>query len=179
MATESSGSGVVDILLKRGVITRQKLEMVSSQESGPIEKRLVQGQLVSQDDMILAIAEYVRMPPIKLTHFIPDASLLDLQSKENWERTRTFPVWKNGKTLLIALADPFDIHVLENLRVATSLTIVPLLAAEKEINDLLGRATSASSSSGGQNLDLEDVMKSGDGEIEVDSAKESHEESLE
>ena len=178
METESSGSGVVDILLKRGAITREKLVMVSSQESGPIEKRLVQSQTVSQDDMTLAVAEYVRMPPIKLTHFLPDTSLLELQPKENWERTRTFPLWKSGKTLLIALADPFDIHLIENLRMTTSLTIMPMLAAEKEINDLLGRATS-SSSADGQNLDLEDVMKAGEGEIELDSAKEGREESLE
>ena len=178
METESSGSGVVDILLKRGAITREKLVMVSSQESGPIEKRLVQSQTVSQDDMTLAVAEYVRMPPIKLTHFLPDTSLLELQPKENWERTHTFPIWKSGKTLLVALADPFDIHLIENLRMTTSLTIMPMLAAEKEINDLLGRATS-SSSADGQNLDLEDVMKAGEGEIELDSAKEGREESLE
>ena len=179
MATESSGSGVVDILLKRGIITREKLDTVSTQESGPVEKRLVQGQLVSQDDMTLAVAEYVRMAPIKLAHFVPDTSLLDLQPKENWERTHTFPIWKSGKTLLVALSDPFDVHVVENLHITTSLTIVTLVAAEKEINDLLGRATSANAAAGGQNLDLEDVMKTGDGEIEVDSAKEGREESLE
>ncbi|MEI8243928.1 MAG: hypothetical protein WCI17_11715, partial [bacterium] len=179
METESTGSGVVDILLKRGAITREKLDTVSSQESGPIEKRLMNSQLVSQDDMTLAVAEYVRMPPIKLAHFIADPSLLELQPKENWDRSHTFPVWKSGKTLLVALADPFDIHLIENLRMATSLTIVPLVAAEKEINDLLGRATSANAAAGGQNLDLEDVMKTGEGEIEVDSSKEGHEESLE
>ena len=179
MATESSGRGVVDILLKRGIITREKLDTVSTQESGPVEKRLVQGQLVSQDDMTLAVAEYVRMAPIKLAHFVPDTSLLDLQPKENWERTHTFPIWKSGKMLLVALSDPFDVHVVENLHITTSLTIVTLVAAEKEINDLLGRATSANAAAGGQNLDLEDVMKTGDGEIEVDSAKEGREESLE
>ena len=178
MEIESSGSGVVDILLKRGILTREKLDMVAS-ESGPIEKRLVQSQMVGQDDMTLAVAEYVRMPPIKLAHFIPDVNLLELQPKENWARSHTFPVWKNGKTLLVALADPFDIHLVENLRMATSLTIIPLLAAEKEINDLLGRANSASASADGQNLDLEDVMKTGEGEIELDSAKEGREESLE
>jgi len=179
METESTGSGVVDILIQRGAITREKLATVSTQDPGPIEKRLLQSQLVSQDDMTLAVAEYVRMPPIKLAHFAADASLLELQPKEIWERTRAFPVWKNGKTLLVALADPFDIHLIENLRMTTSLTIVPMVAAEKEINDLLGRATSATASANGQNLDLEDIMKTGDGEIEVDNARDAPEESLE
>jgi type IV pilus assembly protein PilB len=179
MANESSGSGVVDILLQRGVITREKLETVAAQDTGPIEKRLLQSQLVSQDDMTLAIAEFVRMPPIKLTHFLPDPTLLELQPREIWERTRAFPVGKNGRNLLVALADPFDIHIIENLRMTTSLMVIPLVAAEKEINDLLGRATSANAAASSQNLDLEDVMKTGDGEIEVDSAKEGSEESLE
>jgi len=178
MDTESTGSGVVDILLKRGVLTREKLGLISS-DSGPIEKRLVQSQLVSQDDMTLAVAAYVQLPPIKLAHFTPDTSLLDLQPRENWERAHTFPVWKNGKTLLVALADPFDIHLIDNLRMTTSLTIVPLVAAEKEINDLLGRVNAASAATTGQNLDLEDVMKTGEGEIEVDKSRDGHEESLE
>jgi type IV pilus assembly protein PilB len=180
MEMESSGSGVVDILLKRGVLARDKLDaLVAQQESGPIEKRLLQGQLVSVDDMTLAVAEYVQMPPIKLTHFSPDPSLLDLQPKEAWERACVFPIAKTGKTLLVALSDPFDIHLVENLRMATSLTVVPMVAAEKEINDLLGRASSASAAAGSQNLDMEDVMKTTDGDIEVDSAKEGSEESLE
>jgi type IV pilus assembly protein PilB len=179
MANESSGSGVVDILLQRGVITREKLETVASQDSGPIEKRLLHSQLVSQDDMTLAVAEYVRMPPIKLAHFTPDPALLELQPREVWERTRAFPVGKSGKNLLVALADPFDVHIIENLRMTTSLMVIPLVAAEKEINDLLGRATAANAAASSQNLDLEDVMKGGDGEIEVDSAKEGREESLE
>jgi type IV pilus assembly protein PilB len=179
MVNESSGSSVVDILLQRGVLTREKLETVA-QESGPIERRLLQSQLVSQDDMTLAMAEFVRMPPIKLTHFLADPALIELQPREQWERTRTFPVGKSGKNLLVALADPFDIHIIENLRIATGLVVIPLVAAEKEINDLLGRATTANAAASSQNLDLEDVMKSGDGEIEVDSAKEgTGEESLE
>ena len=130
MAAESTGSGVVDILVQRGVITREMLARVSSQETGPIEKRLLQSQMVSQDDMTLAMAEYVRMPPIKLAHFVADHNLLELQPKDAWEHTRSFPMWKNGKTLLVALADPFDIHLIENLRMLTGMTIVPMVAAE-------------------------------------------------
>jgi type IV pilus assembly protein PilB len=176
MTNESTGSGVVDILLRRGAITREKLATLPV-EGGAIEKRLSQAQLVSPDDMTLAVAEYVRMPPIKLTHFTSDPALLDLQPKENWGRTRAFPIAKNGKSLLVALADPFDIHLIENIQMATGLQIVPLVAAEKEINDLLGRASTTAS--GSQNLDMEDVMKTSDGDIEVDHGKEDKEESLE
>jgi len=176
---ESTGSGVVDILIQRGAITREKLATAPTQESGPIEKRLLAGQLITQDDLTLATAEYVRLPPIKLAHFVADTALLDLQPKESWEHTHSFPLWKNGRSLLVALADPFDIHLVENLRMSTGLDVIPLVAAEKEINDLLGRATATTAAAGGQDLDLEDVMKMGDGEIEVDHAKEAPEESIE
>ena len=78
MATESTGSGVVDILIQRGAITREKLAMVSSQESGPIEKRLVQSQLVSQDDMTLA-CEYTINPtmPVNDSDYLPGGPLHD------------------------------------------------------------------------------------------------------
>ena len=176
MANESTGSGVVDILLRRGAITREKLATLPT-EGGAIEKRLAQAQLVTQDDMTLAVAEYVRLPPIKLAHFVSDPALIELQPKENWARTRSFPLAKNGKSLLLALADPFDIHLVENIQMVTGLQIVPLVASEREINDLLGRATTADSST--QNLDMEDVMKTSDGEIEVGHASETAEESLE
>ena len=182
MAHETSGSGIVDILLRRGVLTQDRLAMLSSGETAPVEKRLVQGQLVSQDDMTLAVAEYVHLPPIKLQHFFADAALLSLQTKEMWERTHTIPVGRHGQTLQVALSDPFDVQIIESLHLATGLTIVPLVAAEKEILDLLGRATAANAAAAAnsQNLDLEDVMKTSDSEIEVgrDSEKAA-EESLE
>lgn len=179
MEQASTGSGVVDILLRRGVLTRDMLGNLGGNDSIPLEKRVSQAHLVSADDMTLAVAEFVGMPPIKLAHFSPDTSLLDLQSKEDWERSRAFPLSRTGKTLLVALADPFDTHVLDNLHLNTGMQIVPLVAGDKEIGDLLTRAT-ASTAPIKDNLDLEDVMKSSEDSIEVDHAKASPaEESLE
>jgi type IV pilus assembly protein PilB len=181
MANEATGSGgVVEILLRRGVLKRETLDQVSAAaDTTPVEKRLVLGKFVSAEDMALAIAEYVRLPPIKLAHFAPDPALLELQSKEDWARSSSFPLAKMGKTLLVALADPFDVHVVENLQLSTGLTVIPLVAAEKEISDLLGRASTAAAAGASKDLDLEDVMKS-DGEIEVEEKSENkNEESLE
>jgi type IV pilus assembly protein PilB len=179
----TTGSGVVDILLRRGAVTREALAMLPGSEAVPIERRLMQSQTVSADDLTLAIAEFVGLPPIKLTHFAHDAALLDLQPKEQWERTRTFPLAKSGRVLTVALADPFDVHVVENLGVATGLQVVAFVAPEKEIAEMLGRATTgaAMAAAGSGDLDLEDVMRAGDGDIQVDhdSEKRKDEESLE
>jgi type IV pilus assembly protein PilB len=147
MANEATGSGgVVEILLRRGILKRETLDQVSAAtDTTPVEKRLVLGKFVSAEDMALAIAEYVRLPPIKLAHFTPDTTLLELQSKEDWARSSSFPLAKMGKTLLVALADPFDVHVVENLQLSTGLTVIPLVAAEKEISELLGRASTVRS----------------------------------
>jgi len=84
------------------------------------------------------------------------------------------PLMQVGRTLVVALGDPFDIMAIDELHGLTGLDITPLVAPEREVQDTLGRIVSAEV----QGLDLEDVMRGPDSEVEV-GREEQQEQSLE
>ncbi len=176
MAKPVQGNRIVDILLRRGVLGLEQLEQ-AREAAGTmrIEKFLIQNQLVPAAEVTLAVSEYLRMPPITLQHFTPDPRLLDLLPNEAWQRLKAFPITKVGTTLLVALGDPFDMLGIDELHSQLGLQVVSLVAGEREVLDLLSRLSSAS---GPQDVQIEDILKTSDGDVEVGRDEQS-EESLE
>ncbi len=139
-----------------------------------LEKYLVSNRLVSPDEMTLALSEYVQMPPVSLAHFTLNHELIERVPRDTLTKHMAIPLGRVGKTLTVALGDPFDIMALDELHAVTGLEIVPLVASEKDVQEALGRLAAQDN----LGLDLEDVMRTSDSEVEVDHAQDS-EESLE
>ncbi len=153
------------ILLRRGAITPEALaesEADAQQLGVRLEKFLAEKQRVPPAEMALALAEYLQMPPMALAHFTLNKMLLDKVPQEVMNRRRVVPVARVGQALTVALADPFDLMVLDELAASTGLRIVPLVAPETEIQMVLDRLTAEASSG----LDLEELMKD-EGEVQV------------
>jgi type IV pilus assembly protein PilB len=166
---------IAEILLLRKAITPEQLAAALADCGDvPIEKHLAQNALVSLETIALAIADYLGLTPIALGHFTPDPALLDLLEAEAWLRYKALPISKCHQTLVVALADPFDLQTLDDLHALSGLAITPLVAVEKEIIEHLGKTTAASS----QNLDLAEVMQV-DGVSDVEIGHEEQDESLE
>ncbi len=165
MDTATLGDKVIDILVKRRAINPEIVQEVkeSANASGTrLEKMLVQKNLVAGVDMALALAEYLNMPPITLAHFTPEAGLLDLVPRETLSRHMMVPIAKTGNLLTVALGDPFDVVGLEEVHAMAGLEVVPVVAPEKEVMDLLQRFTKEPTQG------LEDILKDvSDGDVEV------------
>jgi type IV pilus assembly protein PilB len=102
------------------------------------------------------------MPPIELSHFNPDGTLLDLVPKETMARHMVVPVARSQNMLTMALGDPFDVMAIDEVHALTGLDVVPVVAPEKEIAELLQKFTQDAAAG------LEDILKDvGEGDIEV------------
>lgn len=129
-----------------------------------LEKYLVDNKLVPGANMTLALAEYLGMTPIALSHFTPDAELMATLPKDLMLKHSLLPISKLGTCMTVALGDPFDIVAVEELRFLFSgLEIVPLVASEAEIQLLLAKILADK----GTDFKMEDIMKTPDGEVEI------------
>ena len=167
MVSKGSSSQINTILLKHNAIQPDKLEeaaKAAKADGKRLEKFLVENDLVSQTDMTLAISEYLRMPPITLAHFTPDTQLMELIPRETLAKRLALPIARVGKSLTVALGDPFDIVALDELHVLTGLDITPLVASEQEIADALGKSSSTDSTAG---VDIEDILREADDDLEI------------
>jgi len=144
METETSSNRLYEIFVRRRVAkedvlrdARQEAETMGLR----LEKVLVEKNLVSPTDMVLALSEYLNMPPITLGHFTPDPPLLDLAPREVLTRHHMLPLHRCGRMLTMAMGDPFDVIGLVTVHDLSGLEVVPVVAPEREITDLLQRFT--------------------------------------
>ena len=160
---------VLAILLRRVNVKSDFLNIVREESKTlgkPVEKLLVERNLVSPGELALALSEYVRMPPISLAHFTPDEKLIELVTQDAMKRNLAVPVSRVGHTLTVALGDPFNILALDDLRAVTKHDIVALVAPERDVNEVLERFA-------GQKESLEQALEEAiDNEVEVSKDQE-------
>lgn len=181
MAEKTSYSvAIAKILLKNETIDPEQLEQAvetAKSEGALLERYLVENQVVPAADMTLALAQYLKMPPISITHFVPNEQLLGLVPREILIRHLAFPVAKTGKTLTLALGDPFDMIGIDEIQMHTGLEIVPLVASEQQIKEAFEKFLVDSA----EGANIEDLLKEADPDLEVghEKVEEDSEESIE
>jgi type IV pilus assembly protein PilB len=179
MTTVAHSSRIADILLKRGGISADALALAqerAQEASVRLEKYLIDNSLISPTQAALCLAEYLHMAPITLSHFTPNPQLMESIPADVLRKRQALPIMKVGGTLVVALGDPFDIMAIDELHAISGLTVMPLVATEKDVQESLSRALAPAESAAG--LDLEDIMKDSDNDIEV-GKEEKQEVSLE
>ncbi len=140
-----------------------------------LEKYLIDNSLITPTEATLCLAEYLRMAPITLAHFTPSSQLLETIPADILRKHQAMPIMKIGGLLVVALGDPFDVMAVDELHVISGLQIMTLVAGEKDIQEALARALAPVE---GSNIDLEDIMRDSDADIEV-GKEERQEQSLE
>ncbi len=119
----------------------------------PLEKLLLEQGVITDSDLVLATAEYLEIRPVSLSAFTPNAALIDLMEHDRWKALRAVPVAKIGKTLTVAMADPFDLGGRDTITASTQLQLSTLIAPETEILSVLKKASEKPSQG------LEDVLR--------------------
>ncbi|MDD5704850.1 MAG: GspE/PulE family protein [Kiritimatiellae bacterium] len=172
-----SGLRLADILVRRGALTAEALAAAEARAGGErLERHLVQANEVSAAAMTLAVAEYLRLVPIVLSRFTLPTHLFEAAPREVWSRLQAVPVSKCGTMLTVALSDPFNMQSLDELHGQTGLDIVPLVASEKDVQDLLNKLQASDK---GPDIQISDILKDTDSEVEYGHEERATEESIE
>lgn len=156
---------LMEILLARFPVSEDTLlsaRMEADKTGAPLEEVLVTTGTVPAPVMLLAKAEYLEMTPISLEGFQLDQSLVDMLPRTTWAQLKMLPLCKTGKLLTVAVADPFNIMGIENLKTQVDYQIFPVIADPKDVLGALEGATKESA------IGLEDILK----DIEDDSELE-------
>ena len=165
---------LIDLLTARCPVPDETMETAREEaaKSGtPLEDVLVEQEAVPSDEMLLAKADYLEMTPLTLAHFQTDSSLIDLLPRPTWGQLKMLPLCKVGKRLTVAVADPFNLMGIENLKSQIDYDIDPVVVNEK---DLISALESGSEDSA---IALEDILRDieDDSDLEVGIDETSHE----
>ncbi|MGJ7912306.1 GspE/PulE family protein [Neobacillus sp. LXY-1] len=124
-----------DLLLDEGLITAEQLQS-ALQDKSPNQKLgevLLQRGYITEQQLIEVLEYQLGIPHISLFHYPFDTSLFTLIPKESARRNLIIPLKRDGNKLFIAMADPMDFFVIDDLRLSTGFQIEPAIATKDDI----------------------------------------------
>jgi hypothetical protein len=129
-------------LVTDGVITEdQRLQAFEyqSQHGGSLKDAVLKLGFATEDDLIGAIIsnQDLGVSYMGLAGYEVEADVLAAVPSEFAFRNKLIPVSRAGNTLTVAMADPLDMVVINDLRSTTKCSIVPAIAREAEIEEAL------------------------------------------
>ena len=122
-----------DLLLREGLITREQLTKALQEQAingNRLGLTLVKLGMVPETSVVKILARQHRMPAVDLTRFEVDPRLLKLIPAELANKHIVLPLKRDGRQLTVAIADPTNLGVVDDLKFITRYDIVPVLAGE-------------------------------------------------
>lgn len=133
---------ISDTLLLKKIITQEVYEEVSEERrrSGKnITRILVDQGHVSRSHLLKLISEQVGMEPIELKGKVPEPKALSLINAASARLYRVLPLKIVGNTLDIAIANPFNPLVFDDLRFMLGMDMRGYIADELELQEGLDK----------------------------------------
>lgn len=129
-----------DLLKEAGLIDDFQLEAALSHQrnwGGKLGAIMVELEFVREEDIARVIAEKLHIPYANL--FDPEipAEIIAIIKPEIAKKFGVMPVGKEGKSLVLALSDPMDFDIIDNIRFNTGMAIKPVLSMASEIKDAI------------------------------------------
>ncbi|MED4969514.1 GspE/PulE family protein [Parageobacillus toebii] len=124
-----------DLLVEAGLITEAQLEE-ALKEKAPGQKlgdALLQRGYITEQQLIEVLEFQLGIPHVSLYRYPIDPKVTNLISKEFAKRHMVMPLKIEGERLLVAMADPMDFFVIDDLRLSTGFHIETAIASKDDI----------------------------------------------
>lgn len=125
-----------NILVKRGGVDSDDadaaLEASATSETSYTELLISRG-CIDERRLIATVAAEMRLPPVDLTRVTIEEDALRVLSEDMSKYYRVLPLSRIGNTLTVAVANPFDIVKLDDIRLTTSCEVRTVVSTEPAI----------------------------------------------
>jgi type IV pilus assembly protein PilB len=138
-----SSGFVTDVLVDLGYVSddvaRAAIEAART-AARPPERLMIEGGSITADQLSRAVAERYGLDHVDLSAYQVDMAAANLISVNTARRYRALPVgFVDKETLLVAMADPTNVLAVDDIQIATALDCRVAVAAEEDIEALIGR----------------------------------------
>jgi type IV pilus assembly protein PilB len=144
MATAAAGGGdrLGEVLLREGLLSREQLAQALGEQKSSRHRLgyvLVKLGLVPELEVTKVLARQYRMPAVDLSRFEVDPKILKLVPADMASKGVVLPLKREGRTLTVAMADPSDLGLLEDLKFITRFDLFPVIAGEYTLRSLIDK----------------------------------------
>ena len=165
----ASGDRLGDLLVREGLITKDQLDKALQEQKSNGQRlgyNLVKMGFIQETEITKMLARQYRMPAVDLARFEVDPKIVKMIPADVALKHLVLPLKREGRTLTVAMADPTNLSVLDDLKFITRYDIFPVIAGEYTLRTNLDKYYEQVD----QQLDslLKDIEEEGEeGELEV------------
>jgi hypothetical protein len=131
-----------EMLVEAGVLSEQGLRMALNEQKrwgGTLGRTLVEMKMLSEAELVRVLSLQLNLPTVDLDTVEIDAAVLDLLPGELAEQYNIVPFAQPMKFLDVAMSDPTNLSIIDELRIRTQLNIRPYLAGPKMIERAIAK----------------------------------------
>ncbi|OYV71504.1 MAG: type II secretion system protein GspE, partial [Gemmatimonadetes bacterium 21-71-4] len=139
-APAASSERIGDLLVREGLISKEQLEkaLQEQKQSGTrVGYNLVKLGFIHETELTKMLARQYKMPAVDLSKFEVDPRIAKIIPGDLALKHLVLPLKRDGRTLTVAMADPTNLGVLEDLKFITRYDIFPVIAGEFTIKNAL------------------------------------------
>jgi len=160
---------LADLLAATGLVPEDKLAMARGRAGagGSLGQALVDEGVATQQGIARTLASRYQLPLIDLAEVGVDAEAASQVPTHVLERVGAIPYAIEGNVLRVAVPDPGNVHAIDEIRIATRLTVELAVATRDDVEAEIRRIVRASESYGAQAA-LEEEQLAHDEEDDAD-----------
>ena len=153
-----------EILVSNSLLNEEKLKQVLLEQKKTdlkLGQYLIRNGIVQEKQIIDLLSQQLNIKKYQINDFPLDLNLVRYIPIEIAQKNQVVPLKIHGKLLMVALADPLELTILDTIEKVSGMEVEPVICSEAEINQLINAMY-------GMQSDLGDII----GNMEVDSASE-------
>jgi type IV pilus assembly protein PilB len=129
-----------ELLIKRNYITPEQLKRASDEQrlkGGRLESNLVRLGYIKEDELLSFLSAQYRVPSVKISKMEINPTVIKLIPSSLSKKYFIIPINRMGPKLTLAMADPSNIVVIDEIKFMTGFNVEPVVASETEIIDAI------------------------------------------
>src|SRR5262249_28647907 len=130
-------------LVREKLISLQQLRQAQEEQrktGSNLNYALAKLGYISDGEITSFLSAQYRVPAVNLEEYDIDPEVTKLVSREVSEKHKIIPLSRSGTSLIVAMADPTNLHAIDDIKFLTGLNVEPVVASETGIMSAIERA---------------------------------------
>ena len=152
----STGNRLGELLVREKLISLQQLRTAQDEQkrgNTSLGAALAKMGFISDKSITDFLSQQYRVQSIDLAEYEIERDILKLVSKDVCERHRVLPVSRSGASLILAMADPSNLHAIDDVKFLTGYNVEPVVASETALLKAIERYYAA------PDISYDDIME--------------------
>src|SRR5262245_10602551 len=138
----STQSRLGELLVREKLISLQQLRQAQEEQrktGSNLGYTLAKLGYLSDGEITSFLATQYRVPAVNLEEYEIDPEVIKIVSREVCEKHKIIPISRSGSALVVAMADPTNLHAIDDIKFLTGFNVEPVVASETGIAEAVDR----------------------------------------